>query len=63
MMEKKKKKDKAPMELLLSTLTDVVRDHLNNNTHNTKIEKTQEELDEKIELEKILTKKGTIDLR
>lgn len=48
------------MELLLHTLTEVVREHLEGgNMHETPEE---EDLTEK-EIEKVLTKKGTIDLR
>ena len=59
--EKKKKKDKAPMELLLHTLTEVVREHLEwgNNNHET-VDDTSED---KKEIEKILSRKGTVDLR
>lgn len=63
MAEHKKNKDKAPLELLLYTLTEVVRDHLDGNHQATKEEKSQEEYEEEKKLEKILTKKGTVDLR
>ncbi|MDD5197635.1 MAG: hypothetical protein PHN60_02115 [Candidatus Gracilibacteria bacterium] len=57
--EKKEYEDKAPMELLLHTLTEVVRDHLEGNTR----QNPGKELEEEEELERVLTKKGTIDLR
>ncbi len=57
--EKKKAKDKAPMEVLLHTLTEVVRDHLEWNSHKT----PEEESEEEQEVKKVLAKKWTIDLR
>ncbi len=57
--EKKKLKDKAPLELLLHTLTEVVRDHLEWGGR----ENPEEELEDQQHVEKILSKKGTIDLR
>lgn len=57
--EKKKYKEKAPLELLLHTLTEVVRDHLEGNVHET----LEEGREWENEVERILTKKGTIDLR
>ena len=45
------------MELLLHTLTEVVRDHLEGNRENT------EESEEEYEIERLLERKGTIDLR
>lgn len=55
----KKQKEKEPMELLLHTLTEVVRDHLEGNTHRG----TNEEDEDEEALERALAKKGTIDLR
>lgn len=58
--ENKKLKDQAPMELLLHTLTEVVREHLEGgNSHHVR----EEGDDEERQLEEILAKKGTIDLR
>ncbi|MDD5377317.1 MAG: hypothetical protein PHH16_04360 [Candidatus Gracilibacteria bacterium] len=57
--EKKKLKDKAPMELLLHTLTEVVRDHLEGSGRHGE----DEEYENEKQVERILAKKGTIDLR
>lgn len=57
--EQKKHKEKAPMELLLHTLTEVVRDHLEGNVRTS----PEEEREGEEELERTLAKKGTIDLR
>jgi len=46
------------MELLLETLKEVVRDHLEGKPHETSEEHVEEE-----EVERVLAKKGTIDLR
>jgi hypothetical protein len=40
--EKKKHKDKAPLELLLHTLTEVVRDHLENDNRDQNNEEQEE---------------------
>ncbi|MFA6090754.1 MAG: hypothetical protein WC774_03185 [Candidatus Gracilibacteria bacterium] len=57
--EEKHRKDKEPMEVLLETLKEVVREHLEGKEHGTPEEISEEEG----EIERILSKKGTIDLR
>jgi len=57
--ERRKQKEKAPMELLLHTLTEVVRDHLEGNGRRS----PEEEREEAEEIQKTLARKGTIDLR
>ncbi|MDD2917109.1 MAG: hypothetical protein PHH70_04670 [Candidatus Gracilibacteria bacterium] len=57
--EKKHHKEKAPLELLLHTLTEVVREHLEGGVHET----PEEESEGEREVERVLAKKGTIDLR
>jgi hypothetical protein len=47
------------MELLLHTLTEVVREHLEGGSD----QYSDDEQKEEEELERVLTKKGTIDLR
>lgn len=68
----KDKKEKAPMELLLHTLTEVVREHLewggssyDGHGKHTLLpsEKEREEQEKEEEIEKFLAKKWTIDLR
>lgn len=58
--EKRNEKEKEPMELLLHTLTEVVREHLEGGSGHKKSEENNEG---EREIEEILAKKGTIDLR
>ncbi|EKD29499.1 MAG: hypothetical protein ACD_78C00383G0003 [uncultured bacterium (gcode 4)] len=58
LQQKEEDRDKAPFELLLSTLTDMVRDHLEWGEYNKRADIASRE-----EIEKLLHKKGTIDLR
>ncbi|OIO76563.1 hypothetical protein AUJ87_02600 [Candidatus Gracilibacteria bacterium CG1_02_38_174] len=60
MAERKEHQDRAPMELLLHTLTEVVRDHLEGNESRGELIDKEEKEEE---IERVLTKKGTIDLR
>lgn len=55
---KQDNRDKAPFELLLHTLTDMVREHLEWGEYNKR-----EDMASREEIEKLLHKKGTIDLR
>jgi hypothetical protein len=61
--KKKKQMEKQSFEVLLETLSKVVRNHLENPEIDDEDEEDEHVNPENVEAEKALKKKGTIDLR